>query len=122
MKKNQVLILSFVSLFSAFSNAYVKPESKLDISVTELRKISSISVGHDGSWYIGADTGWGLNGCPDVTSMRIVYNHYLKEDYIKILSMINDYSTVKVSANAVCASDNNFVIDVQKFITVHKPK
>ncbi|AUI86558.1 hypothetical protein BS333_09285 [Vibrio azureus] len=120
MKKKQVLVLSLALSFSSLSNAYIKPETGPDIPITQKRNITSISVGYDGSWYIDSDIGWGLSGCPDVKTMRIIYNHSLKNDYIKLLSLIQDYSKVKLSANATCNSKNDFLIDVQQFITVHK--
>lgn len=109
-----LFILMSISLFSTARNYPNTPE----ILVTELRPISQISVGHDGSWFVETAEGWGLEGCPSATTLHIESTNRRKDDYIQLLSTINDYSKVLVSANARCSSGRMFMAIAENFITV----
>ena len=109
-----LFLLMNIPLFLAAKNYPNTPE----ILVTEPRPISKISVGHDGSWFVETKEGWGLEGCPSATTLHIESTNSRRDDYIQLLSTINDYSKVLVSANARCNSGRMFMAIAENFITV----
>ncbi|MFV8448989.1 hypothetical protein ACNO65_02800 [Vibrio campbellii] len=103
-------LLFLISIPSFFSNA----EELLP--VTKVTKVTSISVGVDGSWFLDSDKGWGLQGCESVTTLKVAQKHPQKHEYIQLLSL-NLGNDIRLKANASCDSENSFIINAGKFIT-----
>ncbi|PQJ64625.1 hypothetical protein BTO10_07585 [Vibrio chagasii] len=105
-----------ISLMLFASSACAGPLD--EIITTDEKKISTITVGVDGSWFIKSEDSWNLQGCNEIEVLKIESSHPNKVDYINLLSTINDYSKAKIKAHAYCDKYDNSVITAGKFISI----
>ncbi|UTZ38760.1 hypothetical protein HB763_19335 [Vibrio campbellii] len=110
------LYFKLTALFFLISTPSFFSNAEELLPVTKVTKVTSISVGVDGSWFLDSDEGWGLQGCESVTTLKIAQNHPQKHEYIQLLSL-NLGNDIRLKANASCDSENSFIINAGKFIT-----